>query len=81
MSPRGGACAGGSGGEPLISDAVGWGIVGALVVVGVYFVYQTRQGVPPDKERPKDKAENAAHVKTIAPSIASPCDELIVAQW
>ncbi len=40
------AFAGGSGSEPLMSDAVGWGIVAALIVVGLYGVYKNHAAKP-----------------------------------
>ncbi|MBN2845714.1 MAG: hypothetical protein JXQ25_07005 [Deltaproteobacteria bacterium] len=72
------AYAGGAGGEPLISDAVGWGIVGALVIVGIYFVYKTKQETSPEKESTKDQSESLTPVKTEA--LTSP-EQVIIAKW
>ena len=67
----------GSGGEPLISDSVGWGIVGAMVIVGIYFVYKVKQDTSSDKETLKDKAENL----TDASNIVTPRGDLSVMNW
>lgn len=75
------AYAGGAGGEPLMSDEVGWGIVGAMVIVGIYFVYKIKQVTPTDREKPKEMAENFTPVKTDTSNIVAPCGELIIAKW
>jgi hypothetical protein len=75
------AYAGGAGGEPLISDAVGWGIVGALVIIGIYVVYTTKQETSPEKEVTKDQSESLSPVKTEALTIVSSQGELIIAKW
>ncbi|MDP2643767.1 MAG: hypothetical protein Q8P24_02400 [Desulfobacterales bacterium] len=75
------AYAGGAGGEPLMSDSVGWGIVGAMAIAGVYFVYMTKQEMPPDREKPEEKAENLTPVKTDGANLVAPRGDLVVAKW
>ena len=75
------AYAGGAGGEPLISDAVGWGIVGALVIIGIYFVYTTKQEPSPEKETPQGQSESLAPVKAETSIIDISQGQLIIAKW
>lgn len=74
--------AGGAGGEPMISDSVGWGIVGVMALVGIYFIYTIRQESTAEKEKTKDKAKNiTTTVQAAASGIVSPTGCLIIAQW
>ncbi|MBN2282360.1 MAG: hypothetical protein JXO48_00555 [Deltaproteobacteria bacterium] len=75
------ACAGGAGGEPLMSDAVGWGIVGALVIVGIYYVYTTKPEASSEKETPEDQSESFTPVKTDSLTIVTSQGQLIIAKW
>lgn len=52
------AYAGGSGGEPLISDAVGWGLVGAMVIIGIYAVHEMKKHQPASNEKLKDNSKS-----------------------
>jgi uncharacterized membrane protein len=75
------AYAGGSGGEPLMSDSVGWGIVGVMVIVGIYVVYMAKQETSSNKENSKDKAENVNRVKSDTSNIVTPYGDFIIAKW
>jgi hypothetical protein len=79
--PTQNACAGGAGGEPLLSDSVGWGIVGAMVIVGIYYVYKTPSAKPPEKEHPQEKAEKSVILKAATSTMISPRGELVIASW
>ena len=73
--------AGGSGGEPLMSDEVGWGIVGALVLVGIYAVYKMKQETPPGDAAPNNTANADIQVNEVSPGRMTPRWDIIVAKW
>lgn len=79
------ACAGGAGGEPLMSDSVGWGIVGAMVLVGMYAVYKMKQEPPAAqeklKEKDKEKEKADSRTETLVSERVMPNGDVIVAKW
>jgi hypothetical protein len=75
------AYAGGSGGEPLMSDAVGWGIVGALVIVGLYAVYKTKWEKPPSQESQHEKNVSENQLQTETTKHVSDNGNLLIAAW
>jgi hypothetical protein len=75
------AWAGGSGGEPLISDAVGWGIVGVLVIVGICAVYAMKREQPPAAGQPKDQAHDDCRPDMMLADRVTPRGDLVIATW
>jgi hypothetical protein len=75
------AFAGGSGGEPLISDAVGWGIVAALVVVGLYVVYKSNAVNPPEEGKEKEKTSYIEMLKNESVKYSDHRGLLLIASW
>lgn len=74
--------AGGSGGEPLMSDEAGWSIVGALVVViGVSIYFWQKQEEPSDKKEFKDTSAILDHMKTHTLKIITQQGNLIITKW
>ncbi len=73
--------AGGSGGEPLMSDAVGWGIVAALVVVGLYVVYKSNAPKPPEEGKEKEKASYIEMLKNESSKFSDHRGHLLIASW
>lgn len=73
--------AGGAGGEPIFSDAVGWGIVDALVVIGAYFVYRVTSEKTKSKDRQQGKAGRDDKFSAETAQVISPCEEIFTVKW
>lgn len=81
-APPHAAVAGGAGGEPMISDSVGWGIVAAMVILGgIYIIYQGKQNVSSDKGEAQSATGTITPVKADTSNLVTPSGELIVARW
>lgn len=75
------AYSGGAGGEPLMSDAAGWGIVGVLAVACIYLIYKTKTDTPADKDKFDEKTKGMDKAGNDVSSIVTPDGNLIIAKW